>query len=251
MSYSFYEVLPFLLKKDRYGLGLNYDILNDKISKEEREELSEAFYEMTNEYDYESFTFSFPAFTGTHFETNETREFEAKTFNISVGSVDKRMGDCYEGKVWYHYVAEITDDDSGEKMVLVSYYYGATDHELIDLSISLDNESNTEEDIEEEGSELGDSFFAVIEVVKGKTKNHGVLHGVFTTLEGAMEGWESLEEESIFENSEAVQIERFPVNTPLIYSVESNANVLRDCIAIFDKDGQITHDFSEDDIEDE
>lgn len=137
MSYSFAEVLPFMVEKDKHGrhLMFNIPVFEDAFNdKEKAEALYKAFDGITSEYDNETFVFEIPAFTGTHYQTKQVRSFPAKTFNIILDDFEKDM-DGYEGKVNYHYYADLIDEVRGEKMDL--YYYFDANMSLCEVDIRV------------------------------------------------------------------------------------------------------------------
>lgn len=130
MSYSFYDVLPYMLVNSGRDLLFNMPLFKD-IG--EADELYDAFDGITSEVEDETFVFNIPAFTGNHYETNQVRTFEAKTFTITVVDFDSNM-DGYEGKVNTHYYTDLIDRSSGEKMDL-SYYYDSN-YSLREVEVS-------------------------------------------------------------------------------------------------------------------
>lgn len=134
MSYSFYEVLPYLLTKEYGSLCFHYEFFKDIITnKEDLDEIKELCNDLIKANGKDFATYKIPAFT------RGDKTFEAKEFEIEVtGGEDKVLDDCYEGKTYYHYVTYLEDFNSEEKMVLTSNYYAATDRDLVSIYISLD-----------------------------------------------------------------------------------------------------------------
>lgn len=130
MSYSFYEVLPYMLVKSGRDLVFNMPLFK---GIGEADQLYESFDGITSEVENETFVFNIPTFTGTHYETNQVRTFEAQTFIITVDDFENNM-DGYEGKVNNYYYTDLIDKSSGEKMDL--YYYYDSNYSLREVEIS-------------------------------------------------------------------------------------------------------------------
>lgn len=137
MSYSFAEVLPFMLEKDKNNryLLFNSPVFKEAFNNEEKaEELYKAYDGITSENEGETFVFEVPSFTGKHYVTGVVRSFEAKTFNITIDELDNDM-DGYEGKVNYHYYVDLIDEDTGEKMDLYYYFDANMDLREVDIRV--------------------------------------------------------------------------------------------------------------------
>lgn len=232
MSYSFHEVLPYMITKSHRDIGINYVIFENLMSDEKFDELTEAFYEMTNDYEGDTVTFELPAFTGIHIDTKELRSFEAKTFTITMTEVVETLDDCYEGKTFYSYRTELLDEDSKEKMNLFVNYYAATDHDLTDLSINLKKE-------EKKPAVHG---FALIE---NMWPQGFLMHGVFMSVTNAVKAYEDLKKEGVsLCDDKRLKIEEFPMDCPLFYNPDQVDTALRSCVATYDVTGKLVERFN-------
>lgn len=226
MSYSFYEVLPFLLTKEYGSVCFHYDFFKDIIKNDDDlKELKKLCNELIQANGECFSTFKIPAFT------RGDKTFEAKEFNIeNNGNEGKILDRCYEGKTYYHYTTYLEDTDSEEKMILTSNYYAATDRDLVSVYISL-SEEDEQEEIEE------DSSFVLMQVNYPSFQ----IYGVFSSLENALEAFKEAKEAGIIKNNKGVQIEEIPANKLLIQepSIEQK-NILRDCKAVYNSKGKMT-----------
>lgn len=229
MSYSFYEVLPFLVHKKYHSLSFHYDFFKDIIKdKEELKALQKACNDLITVNDEGEFysIFNIPAFT------RGDKTFEAKTFNIEVTGVeDRELDNCYEGKTFYHYTTYLTDVDSTEKMVLISHYYAATDHDLTDIEIYL------QEDDEEQEYATPEYSYVLI---KGEKKNYQIF-GVFNYLFEATSACETVKVNNLVKNVTELHIEKVISNTVLLPNTSETINVLNDCIEAYDSNGDIVY----------
>lgn len=226
MSYSFYEVLPYLLTKQYGSLCFHYDFFKDIIENEDDlKELKKLCNELVHAQGTSFPTFKIPAFT------RGDKTFESKQFNIeNNGNEGKILDSCYEGKTYYHYTTYLEDIDSEEKMILTSNYYAATDRDLVSIDIRLDENEDIDE-IEE------DSSFVLMQVNYPSFQ----IYGVFSSLENALEAWKEAKAVGIIKNNKGVQIEEIPANKLLIQepSIEQK-NILRDCKAVYNSKGKMT-----------
>lgn len=235
MSYSFYEVLPYLVN-EKYGcVSFHTEFFKDIIkNKEELKELQETCEKLINaEGDYHS-VFNIPAFT------RGDKTFSAKTFNITVNHIDDRvLDDCYEGKTFYHYSSYLTDTDINQKMILISNYYAATDTDLTDIEIFLP--PYEEEDTDEVDNQEDDNYSFVL-ISGAKEKYH--IYGVFSNVYNAVEASKQLKKSGIVKNIDELHIEKIISDTLLLPNTSQTINVLKDCFAAYDCTGKLLYSFS-------
>lgn len=236
MSYSFYEVLPYLLAKQYGCVSFHTDFFKDIIKdKEELKELQEVCEKLINaEGDYHS-VFKIPAFS------RGDKTFVAKTFNLVVNHIEDRvLDDCYEGKTFYHYSSYLTDTDINQKMILISRYYAATDRDLTNVEIYL--QEYEEEDTNEILNQNDDGDYSYV-LIKGEKSQYNI-YGVFTSLENAIDGSKQAKKSGLVKTKKELHIEKVISDTLLLPNTSYTINVLKDCFEAYDYKGNVLYTLS-------
>lgn len=233
MSHSFYEVIPYLLTEGYNSKVLDTDLLQDILQDEDKvSDIEDMFYDLTNPAKGDVLNLDLPAFTGVHFETQEERTFEAKSFCVTIVDCDESMDSCSEGKTEYGHAIHLVDNDSGEKMYAWTAYYAAVDRFLTDFGIMLEDETTEKKE---------PTLFVLVEDMHYEGF---IVHGMFDSLDKAVTQIKHIQAQDIY-SCKNVIIEEVPMNIFNVYdpNTDYSRSLIRGSVAKYQADGTLIEKF--------
>lgn len=242
MSHSFYEVIPYILTEGYNSKVLNTDLLLDILQDEDKvADIENMFYDLTNPTKGYFLNLDLPAFTGVHFETNETRTFEEKSFCVTIVDFKESMDYCSEGKTEYGHEIHLVDNNSGEKMYAWTHYYAAIDRYLTDFGIELDDKVTSAPIVENKTVVANKNLFVIVENMHYEGF---IVHGMFDTLDKAVNSLKKVKEENVYSCKDFI-IEEVPMNSFNVYNpdIDYTRSLIRGSIAKYQTDGTLIMKF--------